>query len=43
MNTEMRNLGKKTGITEDSFTKIIEVMRDRISGVKNMIEENLKS
>lgn len=38
----MRNLGKRTGITEATFTKIIEDIEERISGVQNIIEENLK-
>jgi hypothetical protein len=39
---EIENLGKRTGTTDASFTKKIQEMGDRISGVEDAIEENTK-
>jgi predicted RNase H-like nuclease (RuvC/YqgF family) len=36
---EMENLGKRTGTTDTNITKRIQEMEERISGVKNTIEE----
>ena len=35
----MENLGKRTGITDASITNKIQEIEDRISGVKDAIEE----
>ena len=36
---EMENLGKETETTEESITHIIQDMAERISGIKDTIEE----
>ena len=36
----MENLGKRTGTTDASITNIILEMKERISGVDDMIEKN---
>jgi methyl-accepting chemotaxis protein len=38
-NLEMENLGKRSGITDISLTNRIQEIKERISGVKDIIEE----
>ena len=38
-NLEMENLGKRSGITDESMTNRIQEIDERISGVEDMIEE----
>ena len=38
-NLEMENLGKRSGITDISITNRIQVTEERISGIKDMVEE----
>ena len=38
-NLEMKNLGKRSGITDISITNRIQEIEERISGVKDTVEE----